>query len=118
MALHHAIKQTVWMRQLMIQMGLSTRFLTRPTLIHADNKQANNLASEDLVTNGNMYFRTGYHYCKEAVSDGYYVTVQYIATDRNISDPMTKALGGNKSREYTPVIHGIEDVDYDLLLPI
>ena len=117
MALHHAIKQIVWMRQLIEQMGMSTRFLTRPTLIHADNKQANNIASEDLITNGNMYFRTGYHYCKEAISDGY-ATVQYIATDRNISDPMTKALGGNKSRQFTPILQGQEDIDDDLLVPV
>ena len=61
MALHHAIKQIVWVRQLLDEIGLGER-ITTPTTVYADNKQANTLCSEDLVTAGNMYFRTGYHY--------------------------------------------------------
>ena len=41
-------------------------YINKPTLVWADNKQANNLCNEDIVTAGNMYFRTGYHYNKEA----------------------------------------------------
>jgi hypothetical protein len=70
MALHYAIKQIVWMRQLMAEIGL-VEFITHPTLVWADNKQANKLCTEDLVTSGNMYFRTGFHYNKEACQDGY-----------------------------------------------
>ena len=39
----------------------------------ADNKQAYNLCAEDLITAGNMYFRTHYHYNKEAAADKYAV---------------------------------------------
>ena len=56
MALHHAIKQIVWVRQLLDEIGLGERIRT-PTIVYADNKQANTLCSEDLVTAGNMYFR-------------------------------------------------------------
>ena len=82
MALHHCIKQIVWLRQLFHEIGLAD-YISKPTLVHADNKQANQLCSEDLVTQGNMYFRTGYHYCKEAVRD-MYCTVQYVDTALNI----------------------------------
>jgi hypothetical protein len=77
MAIHHAIKQIVWHRQLMQGMGLQM-FCKNPTLIHADNTQANNLCIDDIVTQGNMYFRTGYHYNKEfeAVDDGI-VSIKY-----------------------------------------
>ena len=57
-ALHHCIKQVVWLRQLMNEMGLSGH-ISDPTVIYADNKQANNLCKEDIVTAGSMYFRTG-----------------------------------------------------------
>ena len=73
----------------------------------ADNKQANKLCNEDLVTAGNMYFRTGYHYNKEAVKDGY-VEVRYANTFHNISDACTKALGANKVKTFEPAIHGFK----------
>jgi hypothetical protein len=31
---------------------------------------------------------------------------------------MTKALGGNKSRQFTPILQGQEDIDDDLLVPV
>ena len=106
MALHHAIKHIVWLRQLMAECGVCPDV---PTLVWADNKQANTLTSEDLVTQGNMYFRSSYHYCKEAVRDGY-VTVKYIDTAFNISDSLTKALASNKSRAFRYQLHGLEAI--------
>lgn len=106
MALHHCIKQVVWTRQLLEEIGLRS-VVNEPTIVFADNKQANNLCKEDLVTAGNMYFRTGYHYNKEAVKDGY-VDVKYIKTDHNISDACTKALGSNKVKSFEPALHGFK----------
>jgi site-specific DNA-cytosine methylase len=106
MAIHHAIKQIVWTRQLMQGMGLQM-FCTNPTRIHADNLQANNLCIDDIVTQGNMYFRTGYHYNKEAVEDGY-VSIQYCRSEDNVSDSMTKALGSNKIRAVDGLLSGSE----------
>ena len=104
MALHHCIKQVVWLRQLMTEMGLAN-YISMPTTVYADNKQANNLCKEDLVTAGNMYFRTGYHYNKEAVKDKY-VSVEYIHTSLNCSDATTKGLGSNKIKLFEPILHG------------
>ena len=70
-------------------------------LIITINKQANNLCSEDLVTAGNMYFRTSYHYNKEAVRDKY-VQIYYINTQYNCADATTKALGSNKVKLFAP----------------
>jgi len=108
MALHHCIKQIVWLRQLMTDIGLS-HCISQPTLVLADNKQANNLCNEDLVTAGNMYFRTGYHYNKEAVRDRI-VTVDYVNTQFNLSDACTKALGANKIKLFQPVLHGYKSL--------
>ena len=113
MALHHVIKQIVWLRQLFFEIGLA-EFISKPTLVHADNKQANSLCSEDLVTQGNMYFRTGYHYCKEAVRDEY-VTVEYIDTALNIADTMTKALASNKIKDFHDSLHGLAPLPDSLL---
>ena len=88
----------------MMELGLSN-YCKVPTRIYADNKQANNICSEDLVTAGNMYFRTGYHYNKEAVKDGY-VSVHFICTADNISDATTKALGPAKVKAFKSPLTG------------
>ena len=87
-------------------MGLGD-FINEPTVIYGDNNQANRLCAEDMVTSGNMYFRTGYHYNKEAVRDGY-CTIERVDTHLNIADALTKALGPNKIRQFTPLLqcHG------------
>ena len=86
------------------EIGLAS-YVSAPTQVYADNKQANKLCAEDLVTAGNMYFRTGYHYNKEAVRDGY-VHITHIHTASNISDACTKSLGSNKIKTFEPVLHG------------
>ena len=106
MALHFCIKQIVWLRQLMEEIGLGA-YVSQPTVVYADNRQANNLCREEVVTAGNMYFRTGYHYNKEAVRDKY-VSVHYCPTDINIIDAGTKALGPIKIEGFEPQLHGFK----------
>ena len=43
----------------MDEMGLGS-IVSKPSVVYADNKQANNLCHEDLVTSGNMYFEFVY----------------------------------------------------------
>ena len=108
MALHHCNKQMVWVRQLLEEIGLGGA-LSSPTIVYADNRQANTIAMEDIVTAGNMYFRTTYHYNKEMVRDGY-VKVEYIHTASNLADACTKALGSVKIGEFEPKLHGYADL--------
>ena len=91
----------VWVRQLLEEIGLGGA-LSSPTIVYADNRQANNTA-------GNMYFRTTYHYNKEMVRDGY-VKVEYIHTASNLADACTKALGSVKIGEFEPKLHGYADL--------
>ena len=88
----------------MDEIGLHA-YVNTPTPVYGDNKQANNLWGEDLVTAGNMYFRTGFHYNKEAVEDGY-VTVQYTNTEENVADITTKSLASNKVKTFKPMLCG------------
>ena len=104
MGLHHCIKQLVWLRQLMDEIGIGA-YCESPTPVYADNRQANTLCAEDLVTAGNMYFRTGYHYNKEAVRDGY-ACVKYVHTSWNIADALTKGLANIKINFFKPYLHG------------
>ena len=62
-----------------------------PTVIRGDNTAANTLCEEDIVTTGNQFITTPYHYNKEVIADGHAV-VEYIQTDHNIADLFTKAV--------------------------
>ena len=68
---------------------------------------------EDIVTNGNMYFRTNYHYNKEAVKDKY-CTVHYLDTQHNPSDCHTKGLARVKIQTHKPFLHGYAKRIFDL----
>ena len=61
-----------------------------------------------------MYFRTGYHYNKEAVTDGL-VNIRYVETHLNISDALTKGLGSNKIKQHRPTLSGDVDIDQEML---
>ena len=112
MALTHCIKHLAWLRKLMIELGLG-HACAKPITILADNKQANTLCSEDLVTSGNMYFRTCYHYNKEEVAAGH-VEVKWIPTALNIADTNTKALGPVKLDYFEPSITGYDRRCYEV----
>ena len=112
MALTHCIKHLAWLRKLMIELGLG-HACAKPITVLADNKQANTLCSEDLVTSGNMYFRTCYHYNKEEVAAGH-VEVLWVPTALNISDTGTKGLGPLKIEYFEPSITGYDRRCYEV----
>ena len=90
MALHWCMRHVMWLRALLIEMGL-TDVVREPTIIRGDNTAANTLCEEDIVTTGNQFITTPYHYNKEVIADGHAV-VEYIQTDHNIADLFTKAV--------------------------
>ena len=103
MALHWAVRHTVWLRELLQEMGLGDH-VTAPTLVRGDNTAANTLCEEDIVTTGNQFITIPYHYNKEAVSEGQ-VKVEYVKTTDNIADLLTKAVGkGTLDRLLDPLL--------------
>ena len=103
MALHYVIKHIVGLRRFMDEMGLGSG-VNAPTVVYADNKQANDLCHEDLVTSGSMYLRTSYHYNKEEGT----VSVSYTHASTNYRDATTKGIGPIKAKQFLPVLHGYE----------
>ena len=83
-------KHVVWLRQLLAEIGLEF-IVDKPTVIYGDNNQANNLCTDNMVTSGNMYYRTCYHYNKELKRDGI-IDIQYIKSADNPADGQSKAL--------------------------
>ena len=104
MAMAFVNQSFVWMRQLFAEMGLQ-RFIPGPTLLLADNRAANILSREDILTNGNQYMYLPYHFNKEVQEEGF-SQVEWVITTDNISDLMTKAVDAKTIALLTPALTG------------
>ena len=94
----------VWMRQLLDEMGLS--FINKkPGILLADNKPANILSKEDIITSGNQYIYLPYHFNKEVHEIGF-SEVAYVPTFKNISDLFTKAVDSVTLGRLVPALKG------------
>ena len=73
MAMNHAAKHVVWMRNLLTEMGLD-EYVAEPTTLLGDNKQAGKWGREDMVTNGNRFIERQYYkvrdWIRKRITDG------------------------------------------------
>ena len=90
MALHWCCRAVVWLRELLIEIGFRG-MVAEPTVIRGDNKAANTLCYEEIITTGNQFYITPYHYNKECIAQGH-VRVVYIRSAHNLADLFTKAV--------------------------
>ena len=104
MAMAFANQSIVWMRQLFEEMGL-TELIAKPFVLLADNKPANILSKEDIISSGNQYIYLPCHFNKEVQEMGF-SAVSYVASADNISDLMTKAVDSNTIKQLGPALTG------------
>lgn len=104
MAAHWANRHTAWLRDLLGEMGLS-EVVVAPTITYGDNRAANLLCEEDIITCGNQFMQVPYHYNKEAVQAGI-VEMKYISTADNIADLFTKSVSRQVLEHLLPVLLG------------
>ena len=109
MALHWCIRHVVWVRELLVEMGIPEE-VEVATRVRADNTAANQLCNEDIVTTGNQFIITPYHYNKEAVNQQQ-VEVQYVPTADNIAGVMTKPVKRQVLASLLPRLRGDEAED-------
>jgi len=89
MAMCQAIKEGVWLRQLLTELG---HYKGNETIkIHADNKSAIALGKNPEFHKRSKHIDVQYHYVREQVQSGR-VTTPYIPTAQMIADGLTKAL--------------------------
>ena len=104
MALTHAAQQVVWMRQVLGEMGLGD-MVSKPTPMMGDNRQANILSREDLVTPGNKYYILDYHFVKERIARGEITTLK-VSGEMNLADPLTKSVSLQTMKRLRPAMTG------------
>lgn len=102
MALHWVNRHTCWLRDLLREMGLP---ITEATVTYADNTAANLLSEEDIITMGNQFIRTPYHFTKECVADKI-VEVKHIPTEDNLADIFTKSVSRQVLERLLPYVTG------------
>jgi len=102
MAMTMMIKKIVWLRQLLKELGFE---LTDPTMIFADNVQANKLVKEHFISPGNQYIACEYHFNKEKHDSGD-IKVHWTPSGQNISDMTTKALEAPTIKYLLPYLTG------------
>jgi hypothetical protein len=88
--------------------------LTKPTVMLADNKPANILSTEDIVSMGNQYIYLPYHYNKEVQQEGF-SEVRWVSSPDNIADLMTKC-GGLK--EHKTLLKALMGYDTRLIIKL
>ena len=95
MALAGATSDAVWIRNLYADFGLAD-LVKEPTVVHCDNVNAITWASEFMVTAGNQFIMTDYHFSREQVAEGS-IIVTKVATDNIVNQAqIQEELGVSK----------------------
>jgi hypothetical protein len=108
MALSHATKAVVFIRQLLCEMGLG-HLVKEATPVLGDNDCTTTLSREDMVTPGNKFFLIDYHYCKEQLELGQ-ISTRRVDTKDNLSDLFTKAVSREDIRRLRDGLTGYGDL--------
>lgn len=104
MAAHWCNRHTAWLRDLLVEMGY-LEVGAQPTNTYADNRAANLLCEEDIITCGNQFMQVPYHYNKEAVAMGVVIMI-YISTLDNLADLFTKSVSKQVLQRLLPALLG------------
>ncbi|KAB5588052.1 hypothetical protein CTheo_8507 [Ceratobasidium theobromae] len=87
-ALTHATKHAMWMRQFLLELGLPTSV---PTPILTDNQAALSLATSTGTTVNAKHIDIRYHFIRHAYNEGT-IDVSYVQSRDNLADLFTKPL--------------------------
>ena len=64
----------------------------KPTILYEDNQGAKALAESMVISRRSRHIKVRYHYVRQALQEGI-VTFDYVNTDDQIADCLTKVLG-------------------------
>jgi len=87
-AMSAACSEIVWLRGLLAEMGFHQ---TTPTLLHADNMSAIQIAMNPVFHERTKHIEVDCHSIREAV-DAHVISLPHISTDLQIADVFTKSM--------------------------
>lgn len=106
MALCHATRHIAWLKDLLTELDLE-EMVPGPVELLGDNRAANLLSEEDIVTCGNQFIQLPYHYTKQEVKAGHIIVLSVSSTD-NLADLLTKATSGQVCAKLIPALTGYD----------
>jgi hypothetical protein len=92
MAASQASCEAIWLRKMLV--GLFGQEMA-PTLIHCDNQSCIKLSENPVFHDRSKHIEIRYHFIRDWVQRGA-VQLQYISTDEQVADILTKALPRGK----------------------
>lgn len=106
MAVSNATRESLWIRELLTEIGLPPR---GPTTIHVDNQAAIKFSENSQFHARSKHIDIRHHFIREHIASNE-VSVQYCATDDNIADIFTKPLSKPKHEHFVKLL-GMTRVD-------
>jgi hypothetical protein len=107
-ALVEAVKDCIWMRGLLYELGFPQ---TRPTVIFQDNKSAIRLADIDAIPSRTRHLANRLSFIKQEVERGT-VALKYLPSRCMVADVLTKLLPANSHKFCTSILtKGHQGVD-------
>ncbi len=87
-----ATKEAVWLRRMLAELGIVS---AAPTLVYTDNQSSIKLINNPVHHERTKHIDIQYHFTREQVDNGI-LTFEYISTDLQVADSLTKGVGGDK----------------------
>jgi hypothetical protein len=87
----NAAKEAIWLRRLLDEIQPKTANQPRATIIYCDNQGAIALAKNPQFHARTKHIDIQHHFVREKVNEGI-VQLEYIDTERQVADGLTKAL--------------------------
>jgi hypothetical protein len=84
-----AAREIVWLRDLLVGIGISP---SRATTLYCDNRAAKSLAEAPSVGSRSKHINTRFHYLRECVAD-HTIAIEWLPSEQQPADLFTKALG-------------------------
>jgi transposase InsO family protein len=102
----HATKEVVWLRRLLIDLGLD---LDSPTTLHVDNQSAIAIARNPEFHDRTKHIEVRHHFLRHKV-EGKEIHLEYIPTEEQTADILTKGLVREKHERFSTAM-GLRRLD-------
>jgi hypothetical protein len=94
-AMTEAAKEAIWIRNVMKQICDQKN---QPLRIHTDSQSAMAMTEKQNFSNRTKHVDIKYHFIKDLIRTEQ-IKLEYVPTETNIADMMTKPLGANRIRQ-------------------
>ena len=105
LAISHATKHAIWMKQLLKELGYGQDTAVK---INADNQSAIAFTKDSTDHSQTKHIDIRHHFVREHISNGN-IQIEYIHMDQNSADIFTKALAQDKHKYITASLSLIQN---------